>query len=162
MKRVAIITASDTGYKGKREDISGPRIINIIEEFGYQKVYYQILPDEQEMLAEAMRDIADNGNVDLILTTGGTGLSMRDCMPEATKEVIERETPGIPEAMRHFSMKFTKRGMLSRAVAGIRKRTLIVNLPGSPKAVEECLDYILPELDHGLEILLGETDNCGR
>jgi molybdenum cofactor synthesis domain-containing protein len=162
MKKVAIITASDAGYKGEREDISGPKVIEIIEKFGYTKVAYQVLPDEQEMLEKAMIDLADNHKVDLILTTGGTGFSKRDCTPEATKNIIQREVPGIPEAMRLLSMEFTKRAVLSRGAAGIRGNTLIVNLPGSPKAVAECLEYILPELDHGLEILLGEASNCAR
>ena len=162
MKRVGIITASDGGYRGEREDLSGPKIIEIIQKFGYVKVAYEILPDEQEMLEKAMVELIDEGKVDLVLTTGGTGFSVRDCTPEATKNIIERETQGIPEAMRMMSMEFTKRAMLSRSVAGIRKKALIVNLPGSPKAVAECLEYILPELDHGLEILLGEVNNCAR
>jgi len=171
VKRVAIITSSDTlaGVRGDavednrtREDISGTKIMEIIEAFGYKKVAYQILPDEQEVLERTMRELVDSGKVDLILTTGGTGFSNRDCTPEATRNVIERETPGIPEAMRQLSLGFTKRAMLSRAVAGIKGKTLIVNLPGSPKAVEECLTYILSELDHGLEILLGEASNCAR
>ena len=123
MKKVAIITASDAGYRGEREDLSGPKIIEIIEKFGYTKVDYQILPDEQELLENAMIQLADQGVADLILTTGGTGFSKRDCTPEATKMVVEREAPGIPEAMRAFSMQFTKRAMLSRAAAGIRKNT---------------------------------------
>ena len=162
MKRVAVITASDAGYKGEREDLSGPKIIEIIEKFGYKKADYQIFPDEQDMLEKAMKELADRDEVDLILTTGGTGFSKRDCTPEATRNVIQREAPGIPEAMRQLSLSFTKRAMLSRAVAGIRGETLIVNLPGSPKAVEECLEYVLSELDHGLEILLGEANNCAR
>ncbi len=113
-------------------------------------------------VAKAMREIADDGGAELILTTGGTGFSSRDVMPEATLAIVERLVPGIPEAMRAYSMQFTKRAMLTRAVAGIRKKTLIVNMPGSPKAVRECLEYIISELNHGLEILLGEANNCAR
>lgn len=109
-----------------------------------------------------MAEICDQGKADLILTTGGTGFSPRDVMPEATMAVAERLVPGIPEAMRAYSMQFTKRAMLTRAASGIRKSTLIVNMPGSPKAVRECLEYILPELNHGLEILLGRTGECAR
>jgi molybdenum cofactor synthesis domain-containing protein len=162
MKKVAVITASDKGYKGEREDLSGPTIIKMIEDFGYIKISYQILPDEQKLLEEAMVKLADEEGADLILTTGGTGFSLRDCTPEATRSIIWREVPGIPEAMRFMSMEYTKRSMLSRAVAGIRGRTLIVNLPGSPKAVTECLEYILSEIDHGLEILLSEASDCAR
>ena len=162
MKRVAVITASDAGFRGEREDLSGPAIIKVTKKFGYENVSYQILPDVQESLEKAMNKIIDEDIADLILTTGGTGFSKRDRTPEATRNVIEREAPGIPEAMRHFSMQFTKRAMLSRAVAGIRKNTLVVNLPGSPKAVTECLEYIISSIDHGLETLLGETTNCGR
>ena len=155
--RVAVITSSDSGYAGKREDVSGPVI-----EYGYEVVHRELLPDDLEMLRDAMIRIADEEMADLILTTGGTGFSPRDVMPEATTAASERLVPGIPEAMRAYSMQFTKRAMLSRAASGIRKSTLIVNLPGSPKAVRECLEYILPELNHGLEILLGKTGECAR
>lgn len=160
--RVAIITSSDSGAKGLREDVSGPLIQRIVEGLGATVVSYELLPDEREQLAEAMRRIADEGKADLILTTGGTGFSMRDCMPEATLDVVERQVPGIPEAMRAYSMQFTGRAMLSRAMAGIRKETLIVNLPGSPKAVGETLEYIFPQLVHGVEILTGAAADCGR
>lgn len=160
--RVAIITSSDSGAKGLREDVSGPLIHRIVEGLGATVVSYELLPDEREQLAEAMRKIADEGKADLILTTGGTGFSMRDCMPEATLDVVERQAPGIPEAMRAYSMQFTGRAMLSRAMAGIRKETLIVNLPGSPKAVGETLEYIFPQLVHGVEILTGAASDCGR
>lgn len=160
--RVAIITSSDSGAKGLREDVSGPLIQRIIEGLGATVVSYTLLPDEREQLAGAMRKIADEGRADLILTTGGTGFSMRDCMPEATLDVVERQVPGIPEAMRSYSMQFTGRAMLSRAMAGIRKETLIVNLPGSPKAVGETLEYIFPQLVHGVEILTGVASDCGR
>ena len=162
MYRVAIITSSDTGYEGKREDKSGPTIEKIVIENGFEVVQKIILPDEKVMLSEEMKKICDEEIADLILTTGGTGFSQRDCMPEATLDVVERIVPGIPEAMRSLSMKITKRAMLSRAVAGIRNKTLIINMPGSPKAVSECLDFIITELHHGLDILQGNTSNCAR
>ena len=162
MKRVAIITSSDMGYQGKREDLSGPAIKEIAEREGYQVVSMDILPDDQVMLAGKMQEIADKEMAELILTTGGTGFSERDVTPEATEEVIERRVPGIPEAMRAYSMTITKRAMLSRATAGIRGKTLIINLPGSPKAVKESLEYIIDALGHGIEILTGEAGNCAR
>lgn len=160
--RVAIIISSDSGYEGSREDLSGPAAEKIVTEFGYEVVSRIILPDDLEVLAAEMKEICDAGRADLILTSGGTGFSVRDVMPEATLSIVERAVPGIPEAMRAYSLTFTKRAMLSRAAAGIRKQTLIINLPGSPKAVTECLEYILPEADHGLKILLGTTGECGR
>ena len=159
-RRVAIIVASDSGYRGEREDLSGPEIRRIAEENDYEIISQVILPDERKILETEMIRIADENLADLILTTGGTGFSPRDCMPEATLNVSERRVPGIPEAMRAYSMQFTKRAMLSRSEAGIRKQTLIVNLPGSPKAVRECLEYIISELGHGLDILTGEATNC--
>ena len=162
MKRVAIITSSDTGYRGEREDLSGPAIKEIVEREGYEVVSMDILPDYQVMLAGTMQEIADKEMAELILTTGGTGFSERDVTPEATEEVIERRVPGIPEAMRAYSMTITKRAMLSRATAGIRGKTLIINLPGSPKAVKESLEYIIDALGHGIEILTGEAGNCAR
>lgn len=158
--RVAIITSSDSGFAGKREDLSGPVVRELSEAAGYQVVHTAVLPDERERLKEELRRLCDEGRADLILTTGGTGFSPRDVMPEATLAVTERAVPGIPEAMRAYSSQFTQRAMLSRAAAGIRKNTLIVNLPGSPKAVRECLEYVLPQLHHGLEILLGLTGEC--
>ena len=160
--RAAIITSSDSGYAGKREDVSGPVIAEMVREAGYEVVWQKVLPDDQTMLEEAMKEICDEGKADLLLTTGGTGFSPRDVMPEATLAVAERMVPGIPEAMRAYSMTITPRAMLSRAAACIRKGTLIINLPGSPKAVKESLGYILPSLQHGLEILTGEATNCAR
>ena len=154
---VGIITASDKGYLGEREDRSGARIAEIMEAQGYtvrKKVIRQMLQDE--MIAMCKDDIQ------LILTTGGTGFSKRDVTPEATKAVIEREVPGIPMAILQYSLTITERAMLSRAAAGIRGETLIVNLPGSPKAVDEALSYILPSLKHGLDILLGNDAECAR
>lgn len=162
MKRAAIITSSDSGYRGEREDLSGPVIREILEREGYQVVSMEILPDDRERLGNRMKEIADSELAELILTTGGTGFSQRDVTPEATEDIIERRVPGIPEAMRAYSMTITKRAMLSRAAAGIRKKTLIINLPGSPKAVRESLDYIVGALDHGIEILTGEASNCAR
>ena len=162
MKRVAIITSSDTGYRGEREDLSGPAIREIVEKNGYKVVSMDILPDDRAILSKKMAEIADNNTAELILTTGGTGFSPRDIMPEATEDIIDRRVPGIPEAMRTYSMTITKRAMLSRATAGIRKKTLIVNLPGSPKAVKESLEYIIDPLAHGIEIMTGEVGNCAR
>lgn len=162
MKRVAILTSSDTGYRGEREDLSGPAVREIVEAAGYTVVSMDLLPDEREMLSARMAEIADQGQADLILTTGGTGFSPRDVMPEATEDILERKVPGIPEAMRAYSMTITKRAMLSRATAGIRKNTLIINLPGSPKAVRESLEYLIEPLAHGIEILTGEAGNCAR
>ena len=160
--RAAIITSSDSGYAGEREDLSGPAIRELLEADGYEVVYTVLLPDERELLSKEMARIADEGIAELLLTTGGTGFSARDCMPEATADISERAVPGIPEAIRAYSMRITPRAMLSRASAGIRKSTLIVNLPGSPKAVRESLSYILPSLRHGLEILTGAASNCAR
>lgn len=162
MKRVAIITSSDMGYQGRREDLSGPAIKEIVEREGYQVVSMDILPDDRSMLSKRMVEIADENQAELILTTGGTGFSPRDVMPEATEDITERKVPGIPEAIRAYSMTITNRAMLSRATAGIRKQTLIINLPGSPKAVKESLEYIIGVLGHGIEIMTGEAGNCAR
>lgn len=162
MKRAAIITSSDTGYRGEREDLSGPAIREILEREGYEVVSMDILPDDRAMLAKRMAEIADNNQAELILTTGGTGFSQRDVTPEATEDIIERNVPGIPEAIRAYSMTITKRAMLSRAAAGIRRQTLIINLPGSPKAVRESLEYIVDSLAHGIEILTGDAADCAR
>lgn len=160
--RVAVLTSSDSGYAGQREDLSGPIIKKIMEENGYEVVRMTLLPDDRKMLSEEMKTIADEGIAELILTTGGTGFAERDCMPEATMDIVERPVPGIPEAMRAFSMTITPRAMLSRAAAGIRKSTLIINMPGSPKAVSESLEFLLPSLKHGLEIMIGAASNCAR
>lgn len=160
--RVAVITSSDSGFAGEREDVSGPTICRIVKEHGYEVVKQTILADDMTMLCDEMKYICDHNIADLILTTGGTGFSQRDCMPEATQQVAKRMVPGIPEAMRAYSLQLTKRAMLSRAACGIRNSTLILNLPGSPKAVEECLTYVIPELEHGLKILIGSANNCAR
>ncbi|KNF07276.1 molybdopterin adenylyltransferase [Gottschalkia purinilytica] len=163
MFKVGIITASDKGSKGEREDLSGKTIIEIVESKGYKVEKYTIVPDEKDMLSQQMIYMSDELNVDLILTTGGTGFSKRDVTPEATLNVVDRLVPGIPEAMRYFSLQITPRAMLSRAMAGIRNdKTLIINLPGSQKAVRETLEYIIDSVHHGLEILTGRTSECGR
>ena len=162
MYRVGIITSSDKGAAGEREDLSGPAIRELLPEGQYEVVSYRIVPDEKEELVRELVRLCDEEGCDLVLTTGGTGFSKRDVTPEATVEVAERMAPGIAEALRAYSMTITKRAMLSRAVSGIRGNTLIVNLPGSPKAVRESLEYLLDTLPHGLDILLGNTGECAR
>lgn len=159
MMKAAVITSSDKGYAGEREDVSGQVIVEMLTKAGYEVIQKVILPDEKQMLADAMLAFCDEG-ADLILTTGGTGFSKRDVTPEATRMVIEREARGITDAILFYSLSITPRAMLSRAIAGIRGKTLIVNLPGSPKAVREALEYCLPSLQHGLEILLGLDSEC--
>ena len=160
MYKIAVITVSDKGARGERVDESGPAIREMVGQLG-KVVNYQVLPDDLDVLKEALINLSDRERVDLIFTSGGTGLSPRDNTPEATLAVIKREVPGLAEAMRTESMKKTDKAMLSRAVAGIRNRTLIVNLPGSVKAVRECLEVILPALPHGLEIMTGRGGECG-
>ena len=162
MFRVAIVTLSDKGAAGQRADESGAVIREIAEQNGYEVVSYTLLPDEREQISAELRRLCDEKVAELVLTTGGTGFSPRDCTPEATRDVAERLAPGIAEAMRYSSLNITKRAMLSRAVAVIRGGTLIVNLPGSPKAVRENLEYVIPALGHGLEILTGRAGECAR
>lgn len=160
--KTAIITVSDSGYKGVREDKSGPLIREILKQAGeYEIIREVIVPDEQDKLEELLRACADTDGADLILTTGGTGFSLRDRTPEATMNVATRNAPGIAEAMRALSLRVTPRAMLSRGASVIRNETLIVNLPGSPKAVKECLEFILSSLPHGLSILKGLDGECG-
>lgn len=162
MFRVAIVCMSDKGSKGEREDISTQVIEKIILENGYKITKKVLISDDFQKIKDTLIEICDNNHADLILTTGGTGFSKRDVTPEATEEIIEKRVPGIPEAIRAYSLTITKRAMLSRATAGIRKDTLIINMPGSPKAVEESLTYIISELKHGLEILVGSASECAR
>lgn len=158
--RTAVLTLSDKGATKEREDKSGPLIREIIETENYLVIDQRILPDEQKTIEETLIHLCDHLKVDLILTTGGTGFSMRDCTPEATLAVADRLAPGISEAIRAYSMQITNRAMLSRGVSVLRGQTLIINLPGSPKAVKESLDCILPALEHGLEILKGSASEC--
>jgi len=159
---VGIITASDKGSKGERIDTSGPLIGEILQPIGGVVKEYMIVPDERQKLAEGLIYMCDEAKLDIIFTTGGTGFSLRDVTPEATLDVIERLTPGISEAIRMKSLSVTPKAMLSRAVSGIRKQTLIINLPGSPKGVKECLEVILPVLSHGIGILKGTDNECGN
>lgn len=162
MFTVGIITSSDKGYRGEREDKSGQVIEEIVSQNGFKIIKKVVLPDEKDLLEKEMINMCDNLNVNLLLTTGGTGFSKRDITPEATKSVIEREALGTVEAIRFYSLQITKRAMLSRATSGIRQNTLIINLPGSPKACKEALDFVLDDVKHGIEILLGEAKECAR
>jgi len=155
-----VITVSDKGSRGERVDESGAVAIELLESIGGVVKKYIIVPDEKEEIKDAIIEMTDNLKVDFVVTSGGTGFSPRDVTPEATLEVIERIVPGIPQAMRAESLKVTPKAMLSRAAAGIRKKSLIVNLPGSPKGVRECLEIIMPVLKHGIEILRGEASEC--
>lgn len=160
--KTAVLTLSDKGAAGEREDKSGPLIREIIEKENYLVIDQRVLPDEQNTIKETLIHLCDRLKVDLILTTGGTGFSLRDRTPEATMAVADRIAPGIAEAIRAYSMQITNRAMLSRGVSALRGQTLIINLPGSPKAVKESLDCILPALPHGLEILKGSASECAR
>lgn len=162
MYRAGIVTLSDKGAAGEREDKSGAVIKEILESAGYEVVAQSLLPDEGEALKTELIRLSDQVQCDLVLTTGGTGFSRRDVTPEATMAVAERNVPGIAEAIRAYSMTVTKRAMLSRGVSVIRGGTLIINLPGSPKAVRESLEYVLDTLPHGLDILSGRSGECAR
>ena len=160
--KTAILTISDRGSRGERQDLSGPALNERLTEDGkYQVVLEKIVSDEPADIEAALIQWSDQQSVDLILTTGGTGFSPRDLAPEATAAVIERQAPGFAEAMRAESLKITPHAMISRAVSGIRKSTLIINFPGSPKAARECLEFILPALPHALLKLAGDPSDCG-
>lgn len=156
MYKVAVLTISDKCSKGQREDKSGKIAQELVKKLPAEIVKYEIIPDEPQMIKARLIDYCDNLKVDLVLTNGGTGFTARDFTPEATKEVIEREVPGIPEAMRVECLKLTKRAMLSRGIAGIRGKTLIVNLPGSTRGAQESLEAILEALPHGLDMIAGK------
>lgn len=158
----AIITVSDKGAVGKRVDESGPLIESMLKDAGYDVKETLIIPDEKSQISQSLIRLADQRQINLILTTGGTGFSPRDVTPEATVAVCERMADGISEAIRMNSMQYTKRAMLSRAKSGIRGKSLIVNLPGSPKAVKETLEFLIPNVKHGIEILTGNASECAR
>jgi molybdenum cofactor synthesis domain-containing protein len=152
---VGVLTISDGAFRHEREDLSGATIRALVAQLPGAVVRMNaIVPDEQEQIASTLREWSDTQRLHLILTTGGTGLAPRDVTPEATRTVIEREAPGIAEAMRAISLQYTRNAMLSRGIAGVRGRTLIINLPGSPKAVKECLEYVLPVLSHAVNLLV--------
>lgn len=158
----AVITLSDKGAAGEREDKSGPKIVEMIKEAGYDVKETLLLPDGRTALEKQLIRLADQRQINVIFTTGGTGFAERDVTPEATIAVCDRMANGIADAIRNYSMTITPRAMFSRAVSGIRKKTLIINLPGSPKAVQEALEFLLPHLDHGIGILRGSEGECAR
>lgn len=160
MFNIAVLTLSDSGAKGHREDKSGEEIKKILSTLG-KIVFYEILPDELELISERLAHICDNNIADLIITTGGTGFTERDITPEATKRIIDREVPGISEYVRLKGAEKSPNAILSRGISGIRRKTLIINLPGSLRAVRESLEFILPVLPHALEKLKGDTKPCG-
>ena len=162
MFKAAVLTVSDRSFRGERPDTGGPLVADLLETGGYEVVRQDIVPDEQPEIEAMLKAIADSGEFQLLVTTGGTGFAPRDVTPEATLAVCDRLTPGIPEAMRYASLQITPRATLSRAQAGIRKGTLIVNLPGSPKAAKENLEAVLPALSHGLEMLSGKPADCAK
>lgn len=157
----AVITVSDKGSRGQREDTSGPALVELLEQSGYRVAETCIIPDDYEQIRKKLIHCSDQLGVALAVTTGGTGFSPRDVTPEATLSVLEREARGIPEAMRYASLQITPRACLSRGVAGIRQKTLIINLPGSRKAAVENLSAVLPALGHGLDVLRGNSGDCG-
>lgn len=162
MFKTGILIMSDKGARGEREDLSGQQIKKSLGSVHYEFAFYEIIPDEKDIIMEKLKYACDELRLDLLLTSGGTGFSHRDVTPDATLAVIDKAVPGIPEAIRYYGLQKTPKAMLSRAAAGIRGNTLIINLPGSVKGVREALEAILPALDHGLEIISGSSTECGQ
>ena len=162
MIKVGILTLSDKGSKGEREDLSGKALKDFSEVEGWKVIKYEIIPDEKEQIVKILKIWVDKENLDFIITTGGTGVYPRDVTPEATKEVIEKEIPGIPEYIRYISYPLTPMAALTRGVAGIRKKTLIINLPGSPKAIKEIFPKLIPIIKHAIEKIKGNPSECAR
>lgn len=160
MITAGVITLSDKGSRGEREDLSGPEVIRMLKEIGIETTGYEVVPDEADVIERKLIEFVDERRFDLVVTTGGTGVSPRDVTPDATLKVIDREIPGMAEAMRRESMTKTPHAMISRALAGIRRTTLIINLPGSPKGVRENLAVILPALKHAIEKIKGDPSDC--
>lgn len=160
--KIAVITVSDKGYRGEREDRSGKYIVDYFKERGWEVSDYAIVPDETDIIRDKLIDICDGEKANLIITTGGTGFSLRDVTPEATEEVIEKKVPGFSEMLRIEGQKKTSRAILSRGVSGIRKNTLIINIPGSIKGVKDSLELIYRSLPHGIDILAGRDAECGQ
>ncbi len=160
--KAAVITMSDKGYRGERSDTSGPAIMQILKEKGMEVVEYFLIPDEFEVITYHLKKLCDEEVCDLIITTGGTGCAKRDVTPEATKSVIEKEIPGIAEAIRYKSLQITPKAMLGRGVAGICNNTMIINLPGSEKAVRESMEVFIDVVPHALDTLKGKAEDCGR
>ncbi|UCD54186.1 MAG: molybdopterin adenylyltransferase [Dehalococcoidia bacterium] len=157
MIKIGILTISDKGWRGQRHDESGNAIRDSLSSLDSRVVKYEVVPDEADVIAEKLTEWADEGSINLILTTGGTGLGPRDTTPEATLSIVDKIAPGFTEAMRAETFKMVPHAILSRAVAGTRGRCLIINLPGSPKAVRECLEVVLPVIPHAIEIIKGEV-----
>ena len=162
MIKVGILTLSDKGSKGEREDLSGKILIELSEAENWNVTKYEIIPDEKDQIVEILKNWTDKENLDLIITTGGTGVYPRDVTPEATKEVIEKEIPGIPEYIRYISYPITPMAALTRGLAGVRKTTLIINLPGSPKAIKEIFPKLVPIIKHAIEKIKGDPSECAR
>lgn len=161
MITAGVITVSDKGSRGEREDISGREVIRVLKEMPASVIDYEVIPDEKEVIKEKLIEYTDRKKIDLIITTGGTGVSPRDLTPDATLEIIEKEIPGMAEVMRRESGAKTPHAMISRAVVGIRGQSLIINLPGSPKGAVENLSFIIPALEHAIDKIKGDETDCG-